>query len=176
MYNLEKSNEMRCQNKMKVFLSQKISSFFWHGAIFLSSLILFQNKTPLKPLWQKDIHQWDVIKFITFSCYFVEVHSNDWDCYVWKSCVPDCAAIRLLFELLMYIHSHTFIHISVYVYTHKTHFGWTCMKIRAQSSWLCFFRIVIYLIIVETNSFCIWQKSIYSLYGKCYRNQQMTEK
>lgn len=49
-------------------------------------------------------------------------------------------------------------------------------KLELRVHGYAFFRIVIYLIIVETNSFCIWQKSIYSLYGKCYRNQQMTEK
>lgn len=43
-------------------------------------MILFQNETPVKPLWQKDVHQWDATKFITFSSYHAEVHSNDWGC------------------------------------------------------------------------------------------------
>lgn len=38
------------------------------------------------------------------------------------------------------------------------------------------FAIIIYIIIVETIRFSVWQKSICNLCGQCYRNQQITEK
>lgn len=50
MQNLETSNDMAFQSKMKISFGQKILSFFCHGPTFLFFMVLFQSEASKTPV------------------------------------------------------------------------------------------------------------------------------